>query len=133
MDTVARAVAALIGSRWSPPPALLDRFPELRRARYRRGGLPLLAGGWALGRRRVAGITLWRTIFVSSERSASPELLLHELRHVHQFETCSFFPLHYLWETLRVGYRQNRFEVDAREWARAMTSPPVDGSPSQDT
>ena len=38
------------------PAALLESFPELATARYRRGGLPLRIGGWALGARSVAGI-----------------------------------------------------------------------------
>jgi len=55
----------------------------------------------------------------------SAELLLHELRHVHQFQASAAFPLQYLWETLRRGYFANRFEVDARAYAahRVLETP----------
>ena len=46
-----------------------------------------------------------------------PALLLHELRHVHQFEASLAFPLLYLWESLVHGYKDNRFEADARAYA----------------
>jgi hypothetical protein len=46
-------------------------------------------------------------------------LLLHEIRHVAQFEASAAFPLLYLWESLRRGYVRNRFEVDARAYAAA--------------
>ena len=46
-----------------------------------------------------------------------PELLLHELRHVHQFEASPAFPVLYLWESLFRGYHRNRFEADARAYA----------------
>ena len=43
--------------------------------------------------------------------------LLHELRHVEQFEEHGFmcFLFRYLFESLRSGYYQNRFEIEARE------------------
>jgi len=47
------------------------------------------------------------------------ELALHELRHVHQFESSLAFPILYLWESVRRGYVRNRFEVDARAYAAA--------------
>ncbi len=112
---------------------LLESFPELATARYRRGGLPLRIGGWALGTRSVAGITLWTTIFLAPDAGFDAELLLHELAHVRQFEASRAFPLLYIWETLRVGYRQNRFEIAAQRFAatrlRAARSP----SPSSGT
>jgi hypothetical protein len=52
-----------------------------------------------------------------------PELLLHELRHVHQFQGDRTFPLRYLWGTIRHGYRNNPYEADARAFAaRRLTS-----------
>jgi hypothetical protein len=45
------------------------------------------------------------------------ELLLHEFRHVQQFEASPTFPLRYLFESVRRGYFANRYEVDAREYA----------------
>jgi hypothetical protein len=100
-------------------PAVLERFPELRQVRFRKGGLPVRVGGWCLGQSTVSAITLWRTIWLASELTPSVELLLHELRHVHQFQADAAFPMRYLWESLRHGYVRNRFEVDARAYAAA--------------
>ncbi len=99
------------------PASLLEAFPELGTARYRRGGLPPRIGGWALGTRSVAGITLWNTVFLAPEVPFHAELLLHELAHVRQFQASRAFPVAYLWESLRVGYRRNRFEIAAQRFA----------------
>ncbi|MDQ3697247.1 MAG: hypothetical protein M3373_04380 [Gemmatimonadota bacterium] len=109
---------AVIGRTENVPEALLVRWPELHGARYRRGGLPPLLAGWCLGQRTVAAITLWRTIWLAPAARMSAELLLHELRHVHHFQASSTFPFQYLWQTLRRGYLRNRFEADARAFAR---------------
>ncbi len=108
---------ALIGERTTLPDTLLASYPELARARWRRGGLPVRVGGWCLGQRSVSAITLWRTIWLAPDVRPSGELLLHELRHVQQFEASTAFPILYLWESLRRGYVRNRFEVDARAYA----------------
>ena len=114
---------ALIGTRFELAPPVLQRYPELRQARYRRGGLPVLVGGWTLGRARVDAITLWRTVFVADGTEPSAELLLHELRHVHQFAESRLFPLRYIWESFRRGYHDNRFERDARRYASRAQDP----------
>ena len=49
----------LLGTPTEPPEQLLRIFPELRQARWRRGGMPPRIGGWALGQHSVAAITLW--------------------------------------------------------------------------
>lgn len=116
--------AALIGRAYTLPAELVARFPELAGARYRRGGLPPRVGGWALGMRTAAAITLWRTVFLAHRAPLDPELLLHELRHVQQFEQSPLFPLLYLWESLRRGYTRNRFEIDARRYADARIATP---------
>jgi len=116
-DAFAALAAPLIGRPTTLPRELLDRYPELAEARWRRGGLPVRVGGWCLGQRAVSAITLWHTIWLDTESSASEELLLHEIRHVAQFEASAAFPLLYLWESLRRGYVRNRFEVDARAYA----------------
>ena len=110
-------LAALIGRDLELPPALVERFPELVTVRWRRGGLPVRIGGLFLGRTSVAAITLWRTVFLSPRVRLDAELLLHELRHVHQFQANPAFPLLYVWESLRHGYQRNRFEADARAYA----------------
>lgn len=102
-------------------------FPELAEARYRRGGLPPRIGGWALGTRSVAAMTLWKTVFLAPDVQFSAELLLHELAHVRQFQASRIFPIQYLWESLRFGYARNRFEIAAHGFAatklRAARSP----------
>ena len=90
--------------------------------------LPRIAG-WLLGQRSVAGITLWRTVFLGRHAPLSVELLLHELRHVQQFEASRAFPVQYLWETVKSGYYRNRFECDAREFAAARVMAPRQGDP----
>jgi hypothetical protein len=98
---------------------LVERYPELRTARWRSGGLPPKIGGWCLGRASVSAITLWRTIWLAHPSRVSAELLLHEIRHVAQFESDRAFAVRYLWESVRRGYHGNRYEVDAREYAAA--------------
>ena len=112
----------ILGSPISLPSELLDRFPELATARYRRGGLPLRIGGWLLGRSTVSGITLWKTIWLARAVPLEPELLLHELRHVHQFEADRAFPFRYLWRSIRHGYTENPYEADARAYAARRIS-----------
>jgi hypothetical protein len=120
-------LSALVGRPMTLPAPLLEQWPELRGARWRRGGLPLRIGGWCLGRSTVAGITLGRTIFLAERAPLAPELLLHELRHVHQFASDRAFPLRYVWRSLRRGYVRNEYETDARAFAasRAGGSPPI--------
>ena len=123
------AVHALIGEPAALPAHLVTRYPELNRARWRCGGLPVRVGGWCLGQASVSAITLWHTIWLAPGMTPSAELLLHELRHVHQFETSPTFPIRYLWESARRGYVGNRFEVDARRYAASRLREPH-GSPS---
>ncbi len=119
MGALNRILRALVGRRVELPPQLAEQFPELRAARYRVGGLPLRIGGWSLGATTVSGLTLWRTIWVEPGFIWEAELLLHEVRHVQQFQASVSFPLQYVWESLRRGYHANRFEVDARRYASA--------------
>jgi len=124
-DAFAALAAPLIGRPTTLPRELLDRYPELAEARWRRGGLPVRVGGWCLGQSSVAAITLWRTIWLARPTDVSAELLLHELRHVAQFESDRMFAVRYVWESARRGYFGNRYEVDAREYAAAR----VKGTP----
>jgi hypothetical protein len=117
MGIAATIAAPVTGRALALSPVVLEQYPELAGARWRRGGLMVRVGGWCLGQRSVAAITLWRTVWIAHDCNPSAELLLHELRHVHQFEASATFPLRYLWETLRRGYVRNRFEVDARTYA----------------
>lgn len=110
-------IQTLVGQSMTLPREITDRFPELDAVNWRRGGLPVRVAGWFLGQRSAAAITLWGTVFLAPTLSPDAELLLHELRHVHQFEERLTFPLQYIWESLRRGYYQNRFEADARAYA----------------
>ena len=115
---IARGIIdALAGRRIELSEELTARYPELRDASYRVGGFPLRIGGWALGASHVAGITLGRTIFLHRAEGLDESLLLHELRHVHQFRERKSFPVRYLWQSLRRGYRANPYEVDARRFS----------------
>ncbi len=118
---VGRLAAAMIGRPTTLSPQLTQRYPELAHVRWRRGGLPVRVGGWCLGQSTVSAITLWRTIWIAPGITPSAELLLHELRHVHQFEETRLFPILYLWESLTRGYLRNRFEVEARAYAYTRT------------
>jgi hypothetical protein len=119
VGAVSRFVELVFGRPVELPPQLADAYPELRQAQYRLGGLPLRIGGWSLGATTVTGITLWRTIWVMPDAKWEAELLLHEIRHVQQFQASASFPFQYIWESLRRGYHANRFEVDARRYASA--------------
>jgi hypothetical protein len=75
----------------------------------------------------VAGITFGRTVWLAEGVPPVPELLLHELRHVHQFESDRSFPLRYVWRSVRHGYTANPYETDARSYAadRVADLPPT--------
>jgi hypothetical protein len=107
----------LIGRREEISHDLVRKYPELGTVRYRRGGLPPRVAGWCLGVRSVSAITLWRTIWLGDGAAPEAELLLHESRHVAQFGASKAFPLLYVWESLRRGYWNNRYEIDARAYA----------------
>jgi hypothetical protein len=117
LGIVEETLTTLLGRAAPLPAALVARYPELAAIRLRTGGLPPRVAGWFLGRRTVSAITLWRTVFAAPDARLDAELLLHELRHVHQFQGSSAFPILYLWESLRRGYHHNRYEADARTFA----------------
>ena len=52
-----------------------------------------------------------KEIFLADERWVN-----HEICHVNQFAAHGYvmFTLKYLWESLRVGYYNNKYEVEAR-------------------
>ena len=112
-------ISAVLGTIVDLPHDLVARYPELREATWRRGGLPPRVGGWFLGRSSVAAITLWRTVFIAPDVVPQPELLLHELGHVRQFGASIWFPLRYIWESVRRGYSGNKYEYEAQAFAEA--------------
>jgi hypothetical protein len=117
MGLGARLLSAVAGRKIAIPYALTDLYPELAEVSYRSGGLPVHIAGWALGRGSAEAITLWRTVFLNPSARLSAELLLHELRHVHQFSERKTFPLNYLWQSIRYGYSRNAYEIDARRYS----------------
>lgn len=117
MGYFTRFTQLLIGERVALPERLAHAYPDLKDAKLRRGGIMPRIGGLFLGQSTVEAITLWRTIYFGSHASLDADLLLHELRHVQQFLERRSFPVHYIWESLRRGYHENRYEVDARSYA----------------
>jgi hypothetical protein len=110
-------IGAVVGRRAALPADIGARFPDLSSVHWRRGGVPVWVAGMFLGRRGVSAITLWNVVFLAHDAPWDPELLLHELRHVHQFGERLAFPVLYLLESIRRGYFHNRYEVDARSYA----------------
>jgi hypothetical protein len=126
MGISARLLSAIAGEKIELPYSFTDLYPELADASYRRGGLPVRVAGWALGTSTAEAITLWRTVFIERRTPLTAELLLHELRHVHQFSERKSFPLSYLWQSIRHGYSRNAYEIDARQYSAnrlAQTAP----------
>ena len=72
-----------------------------------------------LGSKSVA-MVLGKTIYLHNiskvEFLQNERLLKHELCHVRQYQRHGFagFLIKYLWESIRKGYYNNRFEVEAR-------------------
>lgn len=54
-----------------------------------------------------------------------PAWVVHELEHVRQFQQYGFFRfcVLYLWESIRRGYYNNRFEVAARNAETGIYNP----------
>lgn len=129
MSLVEGIRSSLLGRRIPPPagipPGLLVAGVVLREGRL----VPWIGG--LLGRMggRAGAVTLGTTIVVDPDAPLSPELLAHELTHVRQWREDALFPLRYTLATLRHGYRQNPYEVEARavamEYGRNRGDAPV--------
>lgn len=107
-----------------PPPDLpADSVPK---------GVQLRAGrlipgiGGLLGRMRgpAAAVTLGRTIVVHPDVPLTPQLLAHELAHVRQWRQDVLFPVRYALASLRHGYWNNPYEVEARAASASLHDPP---------
>ncbi|HUF49977.1 MAG TPA: DUF4157 domain-containing protein [Longimicrobiales bacterium] len=103
-------LGSLFGARVAPPGGA-PRDVVIRRGRW----VPWL-GGWLTGSRApAAAVTLGRTIVVHPAQELTDRLLRHELAHVEQWRREPLtFPLRYMWQQLRHGYRGNAYEVAAR-------------------
>ena len=64
----------------------------------------------------VLGNTLHLYNTTREEFLADEEWVKHEFCHIHQFKKYGFigFLVRYLWESIRHGYYNNRFEIEAR-------------------
>ena len=93
------------------PAEAIDRVRLVERSRFAR-----------LHGRRVAATTRRGTIYLAGSREhfvADAELVLHEYFHVlRQWNSGRLTVWRYLRESLRHGYRDNRFEVEARAFTR---------------
>lgn len=126
MRPVRALLDAVLGPVVPPPPGVDPRAVPpgvtFRRGRW----VPALGG--VLGRMRgpAAAVTLRRTIVVDpGVARMSARLLAHELAHVRQWEADALFPLKYALESLRRGYRDNRYEREARA-AEALATAAAD-------
>ncbi len=95
-----------------PAPRTLTHSPLARIARLVLGNAPRVA--------MVLGQTVHLSGASRAEFLADPEWVAHEEVHLRQVRELGLgrFLWEYLLESARVGYYQNRFEVEAREGAR---------------
>ena len=106
-----RALRPLLGVAAPASPLPLPTGVELRYGRW----VPALGGLFTRTRRAVA-VTLGDTIIVHPDVAVSERLLRHELAHVRQWrERPRSFLWRYAWNHMRYGYRDNPYEVAARE------------------
>jgi hypothetical protein len=93
------------------PPLPLPPGVEIRQGRW-----IARVGGWFTGARGpAAAVTVGDTIVVHPDAPLTERLLRHELEHVRQWRAAPLtFPVRYVWQHLRRGYRDNPFEVAAR-------------------
>lgn len=65
----------------------------------------------------MAAITIWNRIYVRSSVPINERLIRHEVCHVQQWHRLGplRFISSYLWQSLLHGYRNNKFEIEARE------------------
>lgn len=94
----------------APAAAAIDRVSVVERSLFAR----LHPGATATTRRRRIYLR-----GVAADFFDDPGLMLHEYCHVlMQWESGSLTTRRYVWECLRHGYWKNRYEVEARTFAR---------------
>ncbi|HEX6589604.1 MAG TPA: DUF4157 domain-containing protein [Longimicrobiales bacterium] len=99
-----------------PPEAGVPDDVRIRVGRW----VPALGGLLSGMRRSAAAVTLGRTIVVHPDALMDVRLLRHELEHVRQWRRNPLtFPLRYVVCHVKYGYRDNPYEVAAREAERA--------------
>ena len=64
----------------------------------------------------VIGTTIHLHNATRSEFLYNQRWVRHEIMHIRQFQEHGFIPflVKYLWETVKHGYRNNKYEVEAR-------------------
>jgi hypothetical protein len=107
---IGRALRPLLGA-VVPAPLEVPAGVQVRCSRW----LPRL-GGLLTRTTHAAAVTLGDTIVVHPEVPLSARLLRHELEHVRQWREQPWsFAARYALNHLRYGYRDNPFEVAARQ------------------
>ncbi len=109
-----RAKARLDTLDWYPEPVRIGRVRIVVAPRFFR--IP--------GFRRYAGYAFWRTI-VLKQRTASDDLLTHELCHIWQGQHRA---LHMSWKHLTTRYRSNPYELQARRAVSETGTPVLDSA-----
>jgi hypothetical protein len=69
-----------------------------------------------LRRSWIGGITIYPLIFFKRTREeVSDTLFRHELQHIYQVQKLGWirFYVSYLWQNIRVGYKKNKYELEA--------------------
>lgn len=64
----------------------------------------------------IGGITIYPFIlFKRSREEITDKLFRHELEHIYQVERLGWFKFYasYLWQNIRVGYKKNKYEIEA--------------------
>jgi hypothetical protein len=123
MSLLEPAAGLLLGRR-IPPPAGIPEGLIPEGVVLREGSLvPRIGGLLARMGAPAAAVTLRRTIVVNPGASLSPRLLVHELTHVRQWRADFLFPFRYTLATLRHGYLNNPYEVEARLAAASAEFP----------
>jgi hypothetical protein len=107
-----RRVARAALGRHEKPPFPLPPNVVVRRSAW----IPAVGGKLSGMTGHAAAVTLGRTIVVHPAAPLTEKLVRHELAHVRQWQRRPLaFPVLYVWNHLRFGYRDNPYEVEARE------------------
>ena len=102
----------------APSPIELPAGVQVRQGRW----IPWVGGMFTGARRPAAAVTVGETIVVHPGTMISERLIRHELEHVRQWREAGWtFPLRYAWLYLRHGYRENPYEIAARDAERIQS------------
>jgi hypothetical protein len=74
----------------------------------------------------IGGITIYPFIFFKRKREEiTDRLFRHEMEHIYQVERLGWFKFYltYLWQNIRVGYKRNKYELEAESVEMLPLSP----------